>query len=61
MAKILMVKLLSQIIGFNTLSKRVHALWKPSQMVYIIDLKNDYYMVKFQSYDDYTKVSIESP
>ncbi|MBA0571033.1 hypothetical protein Golob_004629, partial [Gossypium lobatum] len=51
MARTIVIKLLGQRIAFNALVNEVHMLCKPKQSFQLMDLENDYYLVKFQ--DEY--------
>lgn len=38
---------------------KLYSLWKPNDWLYVIDLDNDYYMVKFQLTEDYLHVIMD--
>ncbi|MBA0562457.1 hypothetical protein Golob_007500 [Gossypium lobatum] len=59
MSKTVVVKLLGRKVGYQTLSNRIYHLWKPSTPISILDLENDYFMIKFQSKVDYFKALTE--
>ncbi|MBA0804686.1 hypothetical protein Gohar_004256, partial [Gossypium harknessii] len=46
-------------IGFNNLCSKLYAIWKPSRRFQLMDLDNDYYIVKFQAKVDYWKALTE--
>ncbi|KAG8486302.1 hypothetical protein CXB51_019644 [Gossypium anomalum] len=55
------VELLGRNIGFGALNNRISSLWKPSKPFHLRDIENGYYLAKFQSSDDYTKVLTQGP
>ncbi|KAA3461150.1 GroES-like zinc-binding alcohol dehydrogenase family protein [Gossypium australe] len=55
MSRIVVVKLLGRKVGYQTLSNIIYYIWKPSTPICIMDLENDYFMIKFQSEVDYFK------
>ncbi|KAA3460126.1 reverse transcriptase [Gossypium australe] len=55
------VKLLGRNIGYGALSNRINGLWSPSKPFHLIDIENGYYLAKFQSIDDYSKVLTQGP
>ncbi|MBA0823265.1 hypothetical protein Goarm_020006, partial [Gossypium armourianum] len=32
-------------VSFNILSNKIHALWNPSQLIQLMDIENDYFLV----------------
>ncbi|KAL4272858.1 hypothetical protein GQ457_13G019130 [Hibiscus cannabinus] len=61
MERSLIVRLLGKTIGYRMLWNRIHALWSPKGDIHLVDLENDYYLVKFAAEEDYTKVLKEGP
>ncbi|MFQ6629543.1 hypothetical protein Gotur_007639 [Gossypium turneri] len=59
MSKVVTIKLLGKRIGFSTLNSKLYAIWKMSRMFQLMDLDNDYYIVKFQARADYEKALAE--
>ncbi|MBA0648726.1 hypothetical protein Goklo_016395 [Gossypium klotzschianum] len=59
MSKVVTIKLLGRRIGFSTLNSKLYAIWKMSRMFQLMDLDNDYYIVKFQARADYEKALAE--
>lgn len=57
----LVVKLLGKSIGYNTLRDRLTRLWKLVAGFEIMDLGNDFFMVKFEEEIDRSKVMDEGP
>ncbi|KAK8556578.1 hypothetical protein V6N12_002976 [Hibiscus sabdariffa] len=57
----LVVKVLGRRIGYNVLHNRIYSIWKPSHPLKLIDIENDYFLVKFSSRVDYIKVLSEGP
>ena len=47
------VKLLGKSIGYRALWTRINALWNPLEEIKIVDLDNDYFIVKLNSHKDY--------
>ncbi|MBA0696767.1 hypothetical protein Goari_003293, partial [Gossypium aridum] len=56
MARTIVIKLLGQRFAFNALVNKVHMLCKPKQSFQLMDLENDYYLVKFQDEYYHSKV-----
>ncbi|PPD81927.1 hypothetical protein GOBAR_DD21144 [Gossypium barbadense] len=61
MAKTVIIKLLGWKIGFNNLISKLNSMWKLNGSFQLMDLKNDYYFIKFQAKKDYDKVLIDCP
>ncbi|KAE8710075.1 hypothetical protein F3Y22_tig00110328pilonHSYRG01226 [Hibiscus syriacus] len=57
MRNVIIVRLLGRMIGYKALLNRIKALWKPIGEIQLIDLENNYFLVKFADEDDYTKVT----
>ncbi|KAL4278534.1 hypothetical protein GQ457_03G023770 [Hibiscus cannabinus] len=57
----IVVRLLGRTIGYKALVNRVNALWKPVGLLQVIDLDNNYFLVRFSAPTDYTKVLTEGP
>ncbi|KAL4368016.1 hypothetical protein GQ457_05G029420 [Hibiscus cannabinus] len=57
----LVVKVLGRRIGYNTLHNRIYSIWKPTHSLKLIDIENDYFLVKFSDRIDYLKVLTEGP
>ncbi|PPD88680.1 hypothetical protein GOBAR_DD14380 [Gossypium barbadense] len=55
MERIVVVRLLGLTIGYRALLNKIQILWKPIGSFQVIDIKNDYYLVKFALGQDYTK------
>ncbi|KAH1114111.1 hypothetical protein J1N35_007489 [Gossypium stocksii] len=55
------VKLLGRNIGYNTLYNRILFLWKPVNSIRLMDIANDYFLVKFQDPKDYNKALSQGP
>ncbi|MBA0651038.1 hypothetical protein Goklo_018408 [Gossypium klotzschianum] len=58
MAKIIIVKLLGGEIGFNVLLNKITLLWNPKCPIQLMDLENDFFVVRFQDKNDYNKALI---
>ena len=61
LAKAMIVRLLGRSIGLRALKNRIQALWNPMGDFSIIDLDNDYYLIKFSLDTDYDKVISGGP
>ncbi|KAL4291177.1 hypothetical protein GQ457_14G014560 [Hibiscus cannabinus] len=55
------IRLLGRKIGFKALLSRIIALWKPFRELQLIDLENDYFLVKFSKETDFAKVLTGGP
>ncbi|KAK9017817.1 hypothetical protein V6N11_000818 [Hibiscus sabdariffa] len=60
-SKSVIVRLLGKSIGFRALRNCIKALWMPAGEVNIIDLDNEYFMVRFALQDDYDRVLVGGP
>ncbi|PPR90018.1 hypothetical protein GOBAR_AA30666 [Gossypium barbadense] len=49
------IKSLGRKIGLNSLCSKLYAIWKPTRTFQLMDLVNDYYVVKFEAKMDYKK------
>ncbi|KAK8504150.1 hypothetical protein V6N12_005689 [Hibiscus sabdariffa] len=45
----LVVKILGLRVGYNVLHNRIHAIWKPAHPLKLVDIENDYFLVKFSA------------
>ncbi|KAL4284430.1 hypothetical protein GQ457_16G028420 [Hibiscus cannabinus] len=61
LARAVIVRLLGKSIGYRALLNRVKSLWNPKGDMCIIDLDNDYYLVRFAIEEDFQKVLSEGP
>ncbi|KAL4320027.1 hypothetical protein GQ457_18G015790 [Hibiscus cannabinus] len=61
LARSVIVRLLGKSIGYRALLNRVKSLWNPKGDMCIIDLDNDYYLVRFAIEEDFQKVLSEGP
>lgn len=57
----LVIKSLDKSLGYNTMKERLTRLWKLAAGFEIMDIGNDYYMVKFDTEADCMKVREEGP
>ncbi|KAL4282935.1 hypothetical protein GQ457_16G012150 [Hibiscus cannabinus] len=51
----LVVKVLGRRVGYNVLQNRIYSIWK------LIDIENDYFLVKFSARTDYIRVMSDGP
>ncbi|KAL4296692.1 hypothetical protein GQ457_12G011660 [Hibiscus cannabinus] len=61
MRNVVIVRLLGRNIGYGTLLNRLHALWKPKWEIQLINLENNYFLVRLEDMRDYEVVLIEGP
>ncbi|KAL4282241.1 hypothetical protein GQ457_03G010920 [Hibiscus cannabinus] len=61
LAKSIIVRLLGKPIGYRALWNRIHALWNPVGEISLIDLDNEYYLVRFAIEDNFHKVLSGGP
>ncbi|KAK8539506.1 hypothetical protein V6N12_043131 [Hibiscus sabdariffa] len=57
----LVLKILGRRVGYSTLYNRIIGLWKPSHQINLIDIENDYYLVKFSSRTDNIHALTDGP
>ena len=55
-AKSLIVKVFGRTMGFNYLTFKINALWRPTTKMDCVNLGKDYFLIKFHSFDDYDNV-----
>ncbi|KAL4362551.1 hypothetical protein GQ457_04G013570 [Hibiscus cannabinus] len=55
------VRLLGRAIGYNALLNRIRSLWNPSGEVGLVDLDNNYCLVRFANAADVSKVLVGGP
>ncbi|KAE8655312.1 hypothetical protein F3Y22_tig00117032pilonHSYRG00090 [Hibiscus syriacus] len=56
MKQVIITRLLGKKIEYKALINRIYALWNPIGNFNLIDLENDYFLVKFENNEDYTRV-----
>ncbi|XP_017644360.1 uncharacterized protein LOC108485001 [Gossypium arboreum] len=61
MENIVVLKLLGRNIGFSVLQNKIYSMWKPSAPIHMMDIENDYFLVKFQNKQDCQKAHSEGP
>ncbi|KAL4284955.1 hypothetical protein GQ457_16G014950 [Hibiscus cannabinus] len=61
MRNVVIVRLLGRNISCETLLNRLHALWKPKGEIQLIDLENNYFLVRLEDMRDYEVVLTEGP
>ncbi|XP_010520311.1 PREDICTED: uncharacterized protein LOC104799464 [Tarenaya hassleriana] len=59
--KALVVKLLGKTLSYKTMSSRLETLWKPMGRLTVIDLENEFFLVRFQKEEDYQRALCEGP
>ena len=55
-SKALIVKVYGRTVGFNYLTFKINALWKPMAKLDCVNLGNDFFFIRFSSNEDYDKV-----
>ncbi|KAH9685608.1 DUF4283 domain-containing protein [Citrus sinensis] len=55
------IKLLGRTIGYKVLCNRLESLWSGSQGFTVIDLENDFFLVKFKTEDDAQYALMQGP
>ncbi|KAG8491005.1 hypothetical protein CXB51_014136 [Gossypium anomalum] len=58
MAKTIIVKMLGGKIGLNVLVNKITSLWSPKCPIQLMDLENDFFLVRFQDENDYNKALV---
>ncbi|XP_039063085.1 uncharacterized protein LOC120207731 [Hibiscus syriacus] len=61
MKQVVTTRLLGKKIGYKARINKIHVLWKPIGNFNLINLDNDYYLVKFENPEDYTRVLTDGP
>ncbi|KAL4340432.1 hypothetical protein GQ457_08G019370 [Hibiscus cannabinus] len=61
LANSVVIRLLGRSIGYRALLNRIQSMWNPSGDMILIDLDNDYYLVRFALVEDFNKVLIDGP
>ncbi|KAL4278142.1 hypothetical protein GQ457_03G020710 [Hibiscus cannabinus] len=61
MSQAVIVRLLGRSIGYRTLLSRVRSLWQLKGEFQLVDLANEYYLVKFSNEWDYAHVLSDGP
>ncbi|XP_019240757.1 PREDICTED: uncharacterized protein LOC109220746 [Nicotiana attenuata] len=51
----LIVKMFGRRVGYHFLQRKLHAIWKPTETLSLIDLGSDYYLIKFTKEENYRK------
>ncbi|KAJ4846083.1 hypothetical protein Tsubulata_016719 [Turnera subulata] len=54
-------KVLGRRFSYRVICSKVASLWKPQGGFQVIDLANDYYLVRFERKEDYTRALAEGP
>lgn len=55
------LKLLGHNIGFSILHNKIYNLWRPVEPLHMMDIENEYFLVKFQNKLDCERALSESP
>ena len=55
-SKALIVKVYGRIVGFNYLTFKINALWKPMAKLDCVNLGKDFFFIRFSNNEDYDKV-----
>ncbi|KAK9011949.1 hypothetical protein V6N11_040020 [Hibiscus sabdariffa] len=57
----LVLKVLGHRVSYTTFFNRITGIWKPSHQIKLIDIENDYFLVKFSSRSDYIHALTDVP
>ncbi|EEF45695.1 conserved hypothetical protein [Ricinus communis] len=57
----IVVKLLGRPIGYNMLCSRIKALWKSISFLKVVDLDNNYFLIRFSHEEDMNLALIDGP
>ncbi|KAK9045740.1 hypothetical protein V6N11_051648 [Hibiscus sabdariffa] len=57
----LVLKILGRRVGYTTLYNRLVSILKPTSNIELIDIENDYFLVKFSSRSDYITTLTDGP
>lgn len=57
----LIVKVFCETVGYNYLTFKINALWKPVERTDCVDLGKDYFLIRFNCNDEYDKVLKRGP
>lgn len=59
--KTLIIKMMGESVGYNYLLRRIRMLWRPSEDMELVAMDNDYFLVKFESMQNYSYAKYEGP
>lgn len=55
------MKVFGRKVGHLTLKKKLQTLWKPSEILSLINLENEFFLIKYQNEENMNKVLHEGP
>ncbi|KAJ4840564.1 hypothetical protein Tsubulata_005270 [Turnera subulata] len=55
------VKLLGRSIGYKVLQSKLHTMWKTASPYRIIDMENNFFIIRFMSNEDYLHALVDGP
>lgn len=61
MENTVVLKLLGHNIGYTALLNKIYSLWKPTRSLHLLDIENDYFLVKFHNKIDCDRALSEGP
>ncbi|KAL4386031.1 hypothetical protein GQ457_09G026140 [Hibiscus cannabinus] len=61
LSKSIIIRLLGKSIGYRALLNRIQSLWNPLGEIQLIDLDNEYFLVRFAKEEDYVRVLTGGP
>lgn len=61
MTKTVIIKMLGGRLGFNALLNKITSLWSPVKPIQLMDLENNFYLVRLQDEEDYNRVVVRGP
>lgn len=57
----LIIKLVGRMIGYQYLWRRIQAMWKTQGEPILIDLSNNYFIVKLNKREEYERALLDEP
>lgn len=57
----MVLKLLGRNIGYPVLLNKIYIMWKPTGSLHLMDIENEYFLVKFQNRIDCDRALSEGP
>nr|XP_016442293.1 PREDICTED: uncharacterized protein LOC107767720 [Nicotiana tabacum] len=58
---VLIIKIFGRRVTYQFLQQKIHAIWRPTEHLSLIDLGCDYYLIKFTRQENYDKALHEGP
>ncbi|PPD91981.1 hypothetical protein GOBAR_DD11073 [Gossypium barbadense] len=61
METIVVLKILGRSFGYATLHNLINNLWRLVKPFHLMDIENEYFLLKFHAIEDYNRVSTRGP